>query len=269
MLVPVIINTQDLLDQFYISETELENMCDNIAKSLALSFYYKWEQEVLTSLKSTRLQYLQNMRLVDTGRMEGTVMLDYSKNLLVQKLEQGSAAYDMKPALIASPKAKTGKGGKKYITVPMRWSTPGAVGESELFSAQMPKEIYRIVKGLNGDRQTPGGGTESRGLRLGEIPSHLQGLGSRPAINDQTGKRIFDEYNHKNSIYEGMIKKTDGVTGQSIYMSFRRVSENSDNNAFIHPGFKKGDFMMRAYASFDLPKELQQQIDIELSKLGF
>ena len=269
MLVPIVINTADILDQFYISRTDLENMYDNIAKGLALSFYYKWEQEVSNTLKSTKMQYLQNMRLVDSGRMEGTVMLDYSKNFLIQKLEEGAAAFDMKPGLMASPKAKVGKGGKRYITIPMRWATPGAVGESELFSSQMPKEIYKVAKGLGGGRDIPGGGRESGPLKRSSIPEQYQSLGPRPAINDESGKKLFESYTHKNSIYEGIVKKTDGVTAQSMYMSFRRVSENSDSNAFIHPGFKQGDFMQKAYANFDLQGELQQQIDGELSKLGF
>lgn len=159
--------------------------------------------------------------------------------------------------LLASPKAKIGKGGKRFITVPMRWSTPGAIGESELFSSPMPVEIHKIAKRTSGP------------LSISQIPQQYQTLEVRPVINDNSGKKLFDEYQHKNSIYEGIFKKTDSVTAQSMYMSFRRISENSDANAFIHPGFKQGNFMQKTLDQFDLETVLQQQIDIELSKLGF
>lgn len=257
MLVPIIIDSRDILSQFYVSPTELENMYDNIAKAITLQYYYKLENEVSNTLKSTKMMYLQNLRLIDSGRMEGTVMLDYSKNKLIQKLEEGASPWDMKPSLMASPKAKIGKGGKRFITVPMRWSTPGAIGESELFSSPMPVEIHKIAKRTSGP------------LSISQIPQQYQTLEVRPVINDNSGKKLFDEYQHKNSIYEGIFKKTDSVTAQSMYMSFRRISENSDANAFIHPGFKQGNFMQKTLDQFDLETVLQQQIDIELSKLGF
>lgn len=257
MIVPLIIDSSDILSQFYISKVELENMYDNIAKSITLQYYNQLENEVAGTLKSTRMMYLQNLRLIDSGKMEGTVMLDYSQNLLIRKLEEGSPAYDMKPALMASPKAKVGKNGNRYISIPMRWSTPGAIGESEVFSSPMPVAIHKIAKRTNGP------------LSLSQIPSQYQTIETRPVINDNSGKKLFNEYQHKSSIYEGIFKKTDSATSQSTYMSFRRVSENSDSNAFIHPGFKRGDFMQRTLAQFDLETILQQQIDIELSKLGF
>jgi hypothetical protein len=105
---------------------------------------------------------------------------------------------------------------------------------------------------------------------LGEIPQEFQQLQTRSTIVDDDGAKLFDEYKHKNSIYEGIVKKTDGVTKQSMYMSFRRVSDEATSpNAFIHPGFRRGDFLQNTLSKFDLPSEAQRQIDIELSKLGF
>lgn len=257
MIIPIEINSTDITSQFDIPKEDLEKMFDNIAKSLAVVYYSKLEQEASNELHSTRTRYLQNIKLIDTGKMEGTVLLDYSKDKLIQMLEEGASPFDMKDGLMGSSKVKFTKNGKKFITVPLRWTT--GIDQGNIGGTKMPSEVYKEARKLS----------TKESIKLGSLPDKYQQVKSRPEIQDSAGKVLFDEYTHKHSIYQGITKVTDGVTSQNVYMSFRRISENSDKNAFIHPGFLAKNLMKRAYEKMNLEEELGVQIDNELKNLGF
>lgn len=267
MIVPIEIDSQDILSQYSLSKEEIEGMFDNIAKSLGTVYASKLENEAINGLNSTRRRYIQNIRIIDSGKLESTVMLDYSKDPLVRMIEEGQSAFDMKVYFLRSSKVKVSKSGKRYLTIPFRFSTSGAVGESEVFSGKMPSEVYDIVRkkevGVNGKSQ---GITKNE---LSNLPSKFQVVSKRQEVKDSEGKMLFKEYEHKSSIYQGIQKQVDKVTGQSSYHSFRRVSELSDEDSFIHTGIQARHFMQRAKENMNIPEEVGVQIDNELAKLGF
>jgi hypothetical protein len=258
VLVPIEIDTSDITSQFNVTKSEVEAILDNIAKGLAISFLYSLDTTVQQELRSTRSRYLKSVKIIDSGKLQSTVLLDYSKDKLIQMLEEGASSFDMKPKMLGSSKVKIGKSGKKYLTIPFRWATPGSVGESDVFTSKLPPEVYKAVKSNGG---AP--------LRLGDIPSPLNQRKTRTAIQGSDGKVLFDSYQHKNSIYEGVSQSIDPATKQSRYFSFRRVSENSDPAAFIHPGIVAHQFMNKALQSMDTESEVGRLMDVELSKLGF
>ena len=259
MIVPVEIDTRDITSQFDIGKTEIESMLDNIAKGLAMSFVYSLELNVQRELKSTRARYLKNIRVIDSGKLQSTVLLDYSKDPMIRMLEEGTGSFDMKPGFMGSSKVKMTKKGKRYLTIPFRWAASSSVGESDVFTGKLPKAIHTIVKEKGPNSP----------LNLSDLPASLSGKSTRPAIEDSEGKVLFDSYKHKNSIYEGVTQSIDGATGQSRYFSFRRVSENSDPSAFIHPGIVAHKFLSNTLSGMDIETEVGKQIDVELSKLGF
>lgn len=260
MLVPIQIDTSSLVAQFDLGPDAIENLMNNCIKGVAADYSDKLEEVVLRSLHSTRQIYANAIRVIDTGRLMGRVMVDYS-NPLIKALEEGAGAYDMKEGVLNSPKAHTGKDGKKYASIPLRWATPTAVAESGVFSNKMPEAVYKEAKKLDGRQSLVMGNTS--------IPDQYRAVQTRPELQDSQGKKKFDKYTHKSSVYEGIQKITDNVTGQSRYMSFRRVSEKSDPDAFIHPGFKAGNFTQHALEEFDIARSLEIQIDNELARLGF
>lgn len=263
MLIPIIIDTQDLARQFSLSKEQVESVCDNIAKGLAASYARNLQDEANIALHQTKQRYVKNIRVIDSGRLEGTVMLDYSKDKLVKMLEEGASPFDIKQGLMNSSKVKVGKNGKRYITVPFRWGTPGAVGDADVFSGTMPTEVYSAVRSMRQTIPVSGGGMRTPGLNTSAAPS------MRNTIADSAGKVLFNEYKHKTSLYSGITQQRDGATGQNRYFSFRRVSTNSDSNAFIHPGIEQYHLVQKALSSFDQAKELSKALDIEWSKLGF
>lgn len=273
MIVPIGINTEDIIEQFAsITPRQINEMMDSIAKGLAVGFYSQWEKEAESALHRTRGRYIRNLRLVDSGKLEGTVLLDFSKDPLVRMIEQGASAFDMKSFMLRSSKAKTDKHGNRYITIPFRWATPDVLGESEVFSGKMPEEVYDLVKKKPTTIPVKGGGMRSQGLTTGDIatlPKPMQSGGIRAAITDSQGQTQFKAYQRKSSLYQGMIKQQDAVTGQSRYNTFRRISENSDADAFIHPGIQNYNLMQRALGNFDIPNEVGNLIDNELTRMGF
>ena len=269
MLIPIVISIDDIQAEYQsLTVDQIEQMIDNVVKGLTVRFASSLEHNAEQSLHSTRSRYIRNIRVIDSGRLEGTVLLDYSKDPLVQMIEEGADAFDIKQGLLNSPKVKVGKKGGKYITVPFRFATPGAVGEAEVFTSQLPIPVYQVVKSKIQDIPVSGGGVCSAGLKLSEIPVAFQTPKTREKIVDTAGNTLFEEYVNKHSIYEGVVKTNDPTTGQNTYNSFRRVSEKSDKNAWIHPGITAHNLVEKTLGEFSLPTEVGAQLDIQLQRLN-
>lgn len=149
-------------------------------------------------------------------------------------IENGQAPHDMKHALLNSAKAKIGKNGKRFITIPFRHGTPGSTG-----LRSMPKGIYDQAKQLGYSRRN-GFLRKAWGLvTTGQWKKYTWGdrLG-----NDQTGRTTHIKphpgagYTQKTGHYAGMVKM--GQPGHTQYLTFRRVSDNSDPRSWQHPGVK-------------------------------
>ena len=269
MIIPIIIDTSDIARQFGISHNQVDSVCDNIAKTMAARYAQTLEQEAQTALHQTKQRYIRNIKVVDSGRMEGTVMLDYSKDPMVRMIEEGASAFDMKQGMLAGRKVKIGKNGGRYLTIPFRWATPGSVGDSDVFSGTMPTAVYNAVRQMPQNIPTAGGGMRTPGLNVSQLETSLQKPGTRKEIVDSAGKVLFKQYEHKTSLFQGIVQQRDAATGQNRYFSFRRVSERSDQNAFIHPGIEQYNLIQKALGSFDQQKELSNALDLEWQKLGF
>lgn len=261
-IIDIRIDTNDLFEGLYVSKEEVDSYVDSVIKNLTYSYKLQVEKEAQKSLHFTRSIYLQNLKFVDSGRMEGTVLLDYSKNKLVKMIEEGASSFDMKENFLKSSKVKYTKSGKPYLTIPFRFSTPSAIGESDVFQSKMPEEVYKIVKNKPLEIPTVGG-SRSQGIKLNELPQEFQVKNTRPEIPG------FNSYEHKNSIYEGITKNQDRVTGQNRYGSFRRVSENSDQNSWVHPGLNPKNLFEEALRSFRVEDEISRSMDIIWEQKGF
>lgn len=143
-----------------------------------------------------------------------------------ERIEDGQRAWDMKPKLLASPKAKTNKDGKRYITVAFRHGAPG----TKTMPA-MPQSVYNQAKKLGYSRRN--------GNVLGGIVKYS--WGDKMGANAQgqrshTGDHPGAGYTWKTGLYTGMVR--GGQPGHSQYLTFRRLSENSDSKAWMHPAVK-------------------------------
>ena len=168
-------------------------------------------------------------------------------------LEEGASAFDIKEGFKKSSKvkytiAKYNKSGKKirnggdwYLTIPFRIGVPGTLGQAG-FSGEMPQEVYNVMRKKAGR------------LTLGEIPSPYDQKKKREAIQATANTPYYAEYTHKNSLYEGMVKKTAqyGKTTQNTYGTFRRAGANSDPLSWIHRGLVARNFARVARNNTDV-----------------
>lgn len=146
-------------------------------------------------------------------------------------IEKGSPARDMKPALLASPKAKTGKKGARYITIAFRHGNPTATT-----MPAMPANVYKSVQRMKYSRRNDGiqsGGSQTYtwgGRYKGDATGQRSHTGSHPSA---AGSPTNQGYTWKSGLYQGMVKM--GKRGHSEYMTFRRISQNSDPKSWMRP----------------------------------
>lgn len=244
MIIPIIIDTRELSAEFSLNKSQTEKMIDDAVKSVTYEVYRNWYNEAAQSLKQTRNRYLSNLIVVDEGLMKGAVVLRYD-DPLVKMLEEGADPRDMKQAFENSAKAKRKANGGWYLTIPLRYGASTSLGESEVFSGILPQEVYEKAKDLKTNIPL-GGGLRSRGLTLDEIPQQFQQPTMRKEIPATPTSRLFKQYVAKTSKYEGLVKIKDSSTNQTRgYMSFRRVSDKSDPDSWIHPGIEEGNFAQK------------------------
>jgi len=258
------LNIDDIIAEFNLPTNIGDFMVKDTVTKVTDEIYRNWQLAASKGLGSTRNEYINNLQIINNG--------DYSKTILLtgklpNMLEQGCSAFDMKTGFANSPKVKysykTDKNGNLiaswYLTIPFRIGTPGIVGENSAFTSIMPSEIYGLVSKMPSDV----------GLKKTDIPSPFDIPSSRKAIVLPT--RVIPEYQHKHSIYEGLAKKTGAYekVAQNTYVTFRRVSENSDPNSWIHRGIQAKDFMGKALADTDIEMISENNVDKILNDLGY
>jgi hypothetical protein len=143
-------------------------------------------------------------------------------------IEEGFEPFDQKEGLLGSPKAKTGKNGSRYITVPFRHGVPG----TNTMQA-MPKHIYEQAKNLTYSRRNNflvAFFTRRKYSWGGRLPSSSEDQRTHHAPHPGAG------YTWSTGRFSGMVKM--GKPKHTQYLTFRRVSTNSDPRSWQHPGVK-------------------------------
>lgn len=246
-------------DEFSLSEKQIDQLLDFTVKEVTAKFASLWEQEAANTLYSSRNLYMRSIIVTDPGMFMGGVEL---VNDLPNMIESGANAFDMKPNFLNGPNAKTGEDGKKYNTIPYSVGVPTSLPEN--FSTIMPQEVYDVI--LEKPQEIPiAGGVRSEGLTRDELPEQYREPIEKEVYNPNSER--FEKYKHKSSIYEGMARQKSMVTQQNSYVSFRRVSENSDDLAWLHPGLFPRDLAEKALAKLDVPSEVGNAIDNFLLRL--
>jgi hypothetical protein len=88
-------------------------------------------------------------------------------------------------------------------------------------------------------------------MTTAQLPTQFQTPLIRPEVIDRAGK-VFQAYKHKSSIYTGMQRKeAPDKNKHGQYVTFRRVSDLSDPNAWIHTGITAHNFLDRTIQKFD------------------
>ena len=248
------IDTSELSAEFDLSRQEVDQLLQYTVDEVSTAFARQWKLEAKQSLNQTREEYVNAIQITKQANFTNIVYLNPAAKL-ANMIEMGASEFDMKDGLLSSKKVKYTEKGNPYITVPFRFGVPTTIGDSSAFSGIMPTVIHNKVK-----RQTP-----TQQLSLGDIPKKHQiphNIGLRRQVKSGNFKNITED-TRMTSIYEGM-KKTEGG-----YVTFRRVSLNSDADRFVHPGFVAKNLAQQALGKLDIPQVVDVSLDSYLNQLGF
>jgi hypothetical protein len=256
-MIPINVDTSGLAVEFGLSKEQIQQLITDVITGITKRAAKRWELVASQELGSVRDMYVKSLIVGSEGPYIGYVML-VSKNPLPLMIELGNPAFDMKEGFGKSQKIKIKKGGGWYLTIPFRFATAGALGENQIFSGKLPKKIDKLVKNL----------APEQSLKIKDIPKEFQTLKTREKL--LTPNKEFETYTHRTSIYEGIQKtKLPGSNRHTQYINFRRVSDKSDANSWIHPGFIAKNFKDKAIKSMDLFKEIDELVEEFLEKEGY
>lgn len=239
----------EVIDEMQLTASQGEALTRNVLERVTVLVMNNWKSVAAKELHQTRAAYLQGLQVVEEGRLTNALVLFGKLNNMI---ESGASPFDIKTALLASTKAKTTKDGKKFIAVPFRLGVPGTIGDSTGFSGIMPRAVYTAFQKM---RKTTGG----KYLSQGAVPKPFNVSNTRATIASTPTTPAYNAYTHKKSIYAGM--SNTGRKNHSQYHTFRMVSENSDPDAFIHPGFSARNFAQRALQESGVDNAVELFVD--------
>lgn len=241
MLPPIIVDISEVAQEFIMSGEEVKSMSQFILSNIADEYIRNWEHLVDQNLHSTRSEYKKAIFSEQQDDYSIIIGLTPRESQLALMLEDGASIFDIKEGYKKSSKRKIGKDGKWYLTVPFRWATSEALGESGVFANKMPAPIEKLVK------------VSKQPLTFNQLPGQFRQIGS----NKTSG------YTHKSTIYEGLFREEIGSGSKEKrggYFSFRRVSDNSDPLSWIHPGFTALKLMEKAAQETDLMRVVDYSV---------
>lgn len=180
------------------------------------------------------------------GGVEARVVLS---GTLPNMVERGVPAFDMRPGLLASPKARTTSKGHRVLAVPFRHMGPGASGRNAAPMGSGYSE-ERGEKSLSQPGPKSAREADALGRETWGRAKRLSATRSRPGGGTDYGERLEDREGpmrgrHAGGLYGGMIREEKTYQGatQSQYITFRMVSSNpatfrSDEGGmnWSHPG---------------------------------
>lgn len=229
---------KDLIEEFQLTPQQVTTLSGKLIDNITTSFISELKKNVQKGLSNGQENYLKGLSVERIDNQTREIVL---KGFLPNAIEEGKAAYDMKIGFEQSPKVKYGKKGW-YLTIPFRFSQNPKNHETKL-----PKEIATIVK----SQKIP--------LNSSQIPESILAKERKELLSKNK------PYTPKSSIYEGIQKNASGEMN-----SFRRVGASSDQDSFIHPGFKAHNFFNLALIDLEpsIPIISESIIDQFLIDIG-
>ncbi len=243
---PVKIDISELVGAFDVSREEVEGFSSALVKRMASRFVYDLRSEANSRLRKTRETYKRGIIMTPAGG--GAVMVELI-GFLPNAVEAGLSPFDMKIGFAQSEKAVRKLDGGWYLTIPLGHASSGALGEAETLGDPMPESVWQVAKKLGAGQS---------------LQSGLAAKGKRDKIIMKS--KVFEEYVHKSDKYAGMRKSSK--TGHAGYTTFRRVSDKSDNDSFIHSGIDAHNLFESAFNETNILHEIDLARDEFLGGLG-
>lgn len=256
-MLPVHIDLSEIVDEFSLTAIQAQDLGESIIDRIVVDYMHKWNDTVNSGLKQLRSVYQKAMYVDRSSPTEVTFGLAPGEDGLALAIEEGKPPFDMKEGFRSSPKKKTSLGGGWYLTVPFRYASSKALAESTIFSGRLPEEIERLAQDNLG-----------KPVSFSQLPNQYAQLGRRKEIKN--GGLIIPEYIHKSPKFQGLVRVNVSSTkneNRGAYMTFRRVSNNSDPYSWIHPGFEARKFMDEALDKAQISQVVDMALDNFLRQL--
>lgn len=251
-MLPIKIDVSELSEEFNLTGKNVSDLKEEILSGLINELYRNWTQQARNNLKSTRSEYIRSLRVFKDNKFKGGIELI---GWLPNRVEEGLEPFDVKIGQLKSNKAKIGKKGQTYITIPFRVGVPTSIGEG--FSNIMPSAVYQVARALKGKEQ----------IKKFNLPPEFQTLKTRPMVKNQT--KIFEAYTHKSPLFQGIQKGQGKFHGQ--YHSFRRISNatdtGSEENSWIHTGIMAHKLADKALEKMDVVLVTDRTVDNFLQQM--
>jgi hypothetical protein len=246
MIAPIIIDLSGTIDEFFLSENEVKDLSRYVLDNMAAEYQQTWDKLINSSLHQTKVEYRSAIfaeRIDDYNMVFG---MTPRQSKLGMMIEEGASGFDIKEGFGKSSKRKFKADGGWYLTIPFRHATSEAVAETATLGTPMPKPIQNLVK----VSRTP--------LRLNQLPKQYQ------------EKRVSSVgYQHKAAIYEGLHRRDISSTDKEKrggYFTFRRVSDQSEDNSWMHSGLYARKLMDKAVQGTRFDFIMDRSIDEFLQK---
>lgn len=209
-------------------------------------------------LESTAALYKEGLRDAVSITTKG---LKIELSGITKDLEVGFPARDMKPGLLKSPGAKQGKNGR-YVDIPFRHKLSGMpMGVKTAVQAKVRAERAQAKQEGRAERSPMrvtgrmAGGTNAQ--------QRIQFLKTSRG-NALATSNMLHLVKHKTSIHSNMMRTKQGTSGR--YSTIRRISANSDAQAWWHPGFKGIQALKQVEP--ELKQMMKQTFKQELARRG-
>lgn len=249
-MIPFKVDVSGFAQKFAITEQDVKTFTDNIVSEVAYTFENNLMQIAGKELTTSRDDYIDSIYRKKV--MDGVYEIGL-KGFTANAVEQGISSFDQKEGFKNSSKAHHNDDGSWWITIPFRQKKSGGVKSgSQVFSGVMPPEISKIAGKLDWGES----------IKKNQIPS-----GTPEPKSKIPKSKLYQEYQRKHSIYEGITRVKDKQTNKGVYMSFRRVSNNSEDSAWIHPGIEERGLFQKALTTIQSQDVLSSIVSRQVNQL--
>lgn len=257
-MIPLDIDLSEVVAEFSLTAQQTEQLGSAIIDRVVTEYMSKWEDLVDRGLRQTRGLYKRAMYVDRVSPTEVIFGLAPGDDGLALAIEEGKAGWDEKPFFKASSKSRRKLGGGWYLTVPFRHATPDAVAEAGVFQSVLSREVHDIARANSG-----------RPVKTQQLPEQYQRLGVRQETMLGSGL-MAPSYTHRTPKYQGLVRidiRSTDREKRGGYYTFRRVSDTSDPNSWIHPAMDARRFMDSALDAAQIDTVTAMVIDEVLSQI--
>jgi len=201
-----------------LGENIIEDIQDKI-KDFSKAAYNEALRLAAQRLHTTAIHFQNNLKYEEAGKNVYIIYL--AENSPADPFEEGFDKFDMKPGFLNSSKARRTKKGGKYLTIPIQQHPSSQRPGGTRKIVDMRSAVASVLKDKTVDKRIEEYNSQAIGLsRFGRVTKYI---------------------NIPDPKVAGLVKvQPPGKKGSKYYL-FRRVSDKSAKQKWIHPGFAGAD----------------------------